>query len=425
MMRSYMLRKAAPDQLLCGPFGRFQRDHAVGISLGITGRLRRSSSEAHAPKLSGPRESSALVTGQVPAFAFDIDGVLQRGGSKLAAGIEAMRALHDSETGLPRVPLVFLTNGGGHTEHARAQKLSRMFDIQVREEQIILSHTPMRNLAPKYNALKDKSVLCVGRRECARVAAYYGFERPISSEDLGFMYQSSTPLSQYDEQKRRINSEQGIIGNDDAFAHVFAPEYLRETANLGVASIFVMHDSADWGRDIQLISDIVLTEESLPSRLVDPSVPVTPLLGEQRVDVYFSNPDFIWPNEVQHPRYGQGAFRIALCAVYRELTRRELVYEQFGKPQAIQYREVTRRLTHQLCRGQTISHIYAIGDNPAADVRGANGAGKEFVSVLVRTGCFQGDDENDSNDPAHIVVPDALHAVREALRRELGTDSLS
>lgn len=36
------------------------------------------------------------------------------------------------------------------------------------------------------------------------------------------------------------------------------------------------------------------------------------------------------------------------------------------------------------------SGIYAVGDNPAADVRGANQAGGPWVSVLVRTGASVG-----------------------------------
>lgn len=36
------------------------------------------------------------------------------------------------------------------------------------------------------------------------------------------------------------------------------------------------------------------------------------------VDVYFSNPDLLWANAFHLPRFGQGAFSVALEAVYRE-----------------------------------------------------------------------------------------------------------
>jgi len=63
------------------------------------------------------------------------------------------------------------------------------------------------------------------------------------------------------------------------------------------------------------------------------------------------------------------------------------------------------------------SAIYAVGDNPAADVRGANTAGAPWVSVLVRTGVFGGAAKNSETDPAHIVVQDVLGAVQAALHR--------
>jgi ribonucleotide monophosphatase NagD (HAD superfamily) len=66
--------------------------------------------------------------------------------------------------------------------------------------------------------------------------------------------------------------------------------------------------------------------------------------------------------------------------------------------------------------GQIFSNIFAVGDNPAADVRGANQAGAPWVSVLVRTGVFQGPG-NDAQDPAHVVVGDVLAAVEAGLHR--------
>jgi hypothetical protein len=64
------------------------------------------------------------------------------------------------------------------------------------------------------------------------------------------------------------------------------------------------------------------------------------------------------------------------------------------------------------------SGIYAVGDNPAADVRGANTAGTPWVSVLVRTGVWQGQGaKNSETDPAHVAVDDVLGAVQAGLHR--------
>ena len=52
-----------------------------------------------------------------------------------------------------------------------------------------------------------------------------------------------------------------------------------------------------------------------------------------------------------------------------------------------------------------------VGDNPTTDIRGANDAGSHWRSVLLRTGIFDGPD-NDFENPADFVVPGVLDAVR-------------
>ena len=72
------------------------------------------------------------------------------------------------------------------------------------------------------------------------------------------------------------------------------------------------------------------------------------------------------------------------------------------------------------CDRLLLGKIYAIGDNPRSDVRGANNAGDQWTSILVRTGCFQGEN-NDPDDPADIVVQD----VREAMESILDVENLT
>lgn len=74
------------------------------------------------------------------------------------------------------------------------------------------------------------------------------------------------------------------------------------------------------------------------------------------------------------------------------------------------------QICHPLPAASMFSAIYAVGDNPAADIRGANLAGPPWVSMLVRTGVFA-EGSNSSTDPAHVVVTDVLAAVRAALHR--------
>lgn len=95
------------------------------------------------PSLSTPETPGSPITpADIPtadsfAFAFDIDGVLIRGGRPLPEAIEAMKVLNgENEYGM-KVPYIFLTNGGGKTEAERCIDLSRQLDIEVSPAQFI------------------------------------------------------------------------------------------------------------------------------------------------------------------------------------------------------------------------------------------------------------------------------------------------
>jgi ribonucleotide monophosphatase NagD (HAD superfamily) len=60
---------------------------------------------------------------------------------------------------------------------------------------------------------------------------------------------------------------------------------------------------------------------------------------------------------------------------------------------------------------------YGIGDNPRSDIRGANAAGENWKSILVRTGVYNDnniqdklDIENSSDKPS-IILDNVLKAV--------------
>lgn len=55
-----------------------------------------------------------------------------------------------------------------------------------------------------------------------------------------------------------------------------------------------------------------------------------------------------------------------------------------------------------------------VGDNPLSDIKGANAVG--WKTVLVRTGMFNSPDENDSQNPANLVVENVTVAVPAALK---------
>lgn len=327
-----------------------------------------------------------------PSFAFDIDGVLLRGRNPLPAGRAALHLLFDKNESSWRAPVAFLTNGGGHTEERRAQHLSSMFELHVDESQIVLAHTPMRQYVERYNAMNSHNVVTVGSRACADVARSYGFKRVIDTERLAQIKQDITPFA--------------------SFSHL--PEATPEekyVAALHTAAVFVMADSRNWGRDIQVLTDILASDGS-PERI---------LTDEQPVDLYFSNPDITFPGEYHLPRLAGGTFRVALDAVFTRATGgRRLRAVQFGKPNPANYKlaeDVLRAQAHKLgfCGVSDMRSIFAIGDNPHSDIQGANARGHPWISVLVRTGIFSGRENHDTH-PATIVLDDAHAAVRHALQ---------
>ena len=110
---------------------------------------------------------------------------------------------------------------------------------------------------------------------------------------------------------------------------------------------------------------------------------------------------------------------MCLDEMFTKMTGRRLAYTCTGKPTAGIFGMAQHRIQTQLAAaGGTgrVDTIYMIGDNPRSDIRGANAMGTPWVSVLVRTGNFSGE-VNDDIDPAQLVLPDAPAAVDHILHR--------
>jgi len=94
-----------------------------------------------------------------------------------------------------------------------------------------------------------------------------------------------------------------------------------------------------------------------------------------------------------------------------------------GKPNKPAYEIAAKKLQAQLDalakeapkgehKSHKLKHVYAVGDNPKSDVRGANSAGNIWRSILVCTGVYKGGvNSNDKEDPAHYVVEGVGEAV--------------
>ncbi|KAK8061862.1 hypothetical protein PG994_008228 [Apiospora phragmitis] len=314
------------------------------------------------------------------AFAFDIDGVLVHGDRLIPEGKRALEILNgDNELGI-KIPHIFLTNGSGKPEKARCEQLSKILKNPVSTEQFIQSHTPMSALAEYYS-----TVLVVGGEgyKCREVAEQYGFKDIVVPNDI----------------EERATSRP------------------RDFSKVNIEAIMVYSDSRDYATDMQIIMDLLRSENGRLGTMAQDPV-------SQRIPIYFSQGDMLCPTEYWTPRMSQGTFRIGFEAMYKAVTGADLERVVYGKPELATYKyadEVITSWMEQLHGEEKLpENIYMVGDNPASDIIGGNMYG--WNTCLVRTGVFQGGD-NDENNPANFgVFANVLEAVQTALRKELGDD---
>jgi HAD superfamily hydrolase (TIGR01456 family) len=144
----------------------------------------------------------------------------------------------------------------------------------------------------------------------------------------------------------------------------------------------------------------------------------------QQVPMYVSNGDITFAGAYPVPRLAGGSFSVALRAMWEATCSGPLHIQHYGKPTAatFSYARAALQRWAQRSSGSSeqlppLQRIWMVGDNPLADIRGANAAGEPWRSVLVRTGVFKGPaGSNDERDPAHVVCEGVGEAVREVLR---------
>lgn len=324
------------------------------------------------------------------AFAFDIDGVLVRESEPLPAAHKALSYLQSQ-----RVPFILLTNGGGKHESERVKDLSKKLHVPLDISMFVQSHTPFADL----DQYKNKTVLVVGGDgdKCRRVAEQYGFKTVITPADILTAYPSVWPFSQQ------------FIPFYSPFSRPLpAPiDPTSPSTSLKVDAIFVYNDSRDWGLDIQVIKDVLLSRNGILGTLSekngDSKLPNRGYQQDNQPPLYFSNPDLLWAAQYPLPRLGQGALREALEGVWAALTGGpqagvELKKTVIGKPYRATYEFAEKRLikhreellsVYDGSKGD-LKRVYMVGDNPESDIRGANTykspLGTDWASILVRTG---------------------------------------
>ena len=291
-------------------------------------------------------------------------------------------------------PYIFVTNGGGKTEQERCIQLSKQLEMEVSPGQFICGHTPMQEMAQKFN-----TVLVVGGEgeKCRQVAEGYGFKDVVTPGDIIKDNQDTTPF-------RKLTPEE------------FKNSRLRNFAEVEIEAIFVFADSRDWASDQQIILDLLMSKRGrlgTRSENYDDGPPV-----------FFSHNDVVWSASHDLTRIGMGALRVSLEAMYKAVTGKDLNTIAFGKPQIGTFEFATRLLqrwrkdTHGI--DAPPETVYFVGDTPESDIRGTNEYNERsentWYSILVRTGVFQEGTKPKFTPKA--TVDNVLEAVRHGMERE-------
>lgn len=359
----------------------------------------------HAAGIRSLSGTSVLASSPI-AFVFDIDGVLVRGSKAIPEAHEALTLLDQA-----KVPFILLTNGGGVSEKARVEFLSERLNYHLSPLQIVQSHTPMKYWA---QSGKYRRVLVVGGNNdnARQVALDYGFPDVVMPIDIVKQNQAVSPHNRF-------------TGSE-------LEKYARGVdLSKPIEAILVFNDPRDMNTDMQVVSDLLNSEGGL----VDTKRPIPDQNAHiPAIPIAFSNNDFLWANDYNLPRYGQGAFRMITETLYKEMNGSEKTLELtiFGKPFKVQHDyahwvliEWNKLLhghtahdfmpkLHEAVTDSPFKKIYMVGDNPESDIRGANMNGWE--SVLLRTGVYKDSDwARTVHRPSAGVHDNVLDAVKYVL----------
>jgi HAD superfamily hydrolase (TIGR01456 family) len=201
---------------------------------------------------------------------------------------------------------------------------------------------------------------------------------------------------------------------------------------LKIDAMFVFNDPRDWGLDVQIILDILLSSRGIVGTISEKNgnaeLPNRGYQQDGQPPLYFSNPDLWWAAAYHLPRLGQGGFREALEGVWAATTGGPskgvaLLKTIVGKPHELTYAFAESQLLRNRARIfasdnlPPLRRVFMIGDNPESDIRGANSYrskhGSDWQSILVRTGVYRG---GEPTWTPRVIVDDVKKAVEWALK---------
>ena len=231
--------------------------------------------------------------------------------------------------------------------------------------------------------LADSRVLLIGdpREKVLEVAHGYGLKYATHYQDYAIKNDTINPFRAA-KSGGTSHTAVAVASGKDTFSgkdKLASPGRDSARASPAVeepfAAILVMCDPYEWYEAHQVRRSAHTTQTHTPlfysltlsrcsTRLSQAAVDVlcspTPLTVEYDahappMPIHFSNPDVLWKSEHPFPRFGQGAFKLALRALYTERLRflrvpsetideRIAAFKQWGKPTEATFRFLEDRL---------------------------------------------------------------------------------
>lgn len=145
---------------------------------------------------------------------------------------------------------------------------------------------------------------------------------------------------------------------------------------LKIDAIHVYNDPRDWGLDITIIVDLLLSRQGYLGTISplnnNPTLPNSGYQQDGQPKLFISNPDLWWASDYPLSRLGQGGFHAALAGVWAAVTRgADLQQVMLGKPHQGAYQFAENRLSFLRQKAfdgvkslPSLKDVYMIGDNP-------------------------------------------------------------
>ena len=302
----------------------------------------------------GLRRVSSKIS--LPVLGIDIDGVLRRGWNPLPGALEAINILKTPLSLLSpskfgsldpsiRIPFRLLSNGGGDPEIIKANELNKLLKLEeekvLEERDLILCHTPIRQIAHQY---RDKYVLVSGQGDTLSVMLNYGFNKIITVDEYSSFFPHMYRLVNqwyyiyvylYSKGKEVVEESKS-----QAMRRLNLPQPFAEPPQ--IHAIFLISDCKILEETLQIASDLLISKDGIAGSIREIEDP-------QFVKFYLSNGDLLYSDNFSIPRHAQGTLMHCLKAIHDlQFPGREVEYIQYGKPTALTYQYMSKRLNLHL-----------------------------------------------------------------------------